>query len=144
MTIDMPEATLPVISVLYGDKSVNTMYGYTERMDAGTMRDSISPIGEERSLSFSVNAYNTGISNISYEVRSLDGSRLIEETMVGNYEHKTGRIVGTINLKDLIEKEKEYNAKIVAGIPEEELAIFFKVTDRVISNIMGEDDEADI
>ena len=52
MTIDMPEATLPVISVLYGDKSVNTMYGYTERMDAGTMRDSISPIGEERSLSF--------------------------------------------------------------------------------------------
>ena len=113
MTIDMPEATLPVISVLYGDKSVNTMYGYTERMDAGTMRDSISPIGEERSLSFSVNAYNTGISKISYEVRSLDGSRLIEETMVGNYEHKTGRIVGTINLKDLIEKEKEYNLGFV-------------------------------
>ena len=38
MTIDMPEATLPVISVLYGDKSVNTMYGYLNRMDAGTMR----------------------------------------------------------------------------------------------------------
>ena len=113
MTIEMPEATLPVISVLYGDKSVNTMYGYTNRMDAGTMRDSISPIGEERSLSFSVNAYNTGISKISYEVRSLDGSRLIEETMVGNYEHKTGRIVGTINLKDLIEKEKEYNLGFV-------------------------------
>ena len=33
--------------------------------------------------------------------------------MVGNYEHKTGRIVGTINLKDLIEKEKEYNLGFV-------------------------------
>ena len=109
MTIDMPEATLPVISVLYGDKSVNTMYGYLNRMDAGTMRDSISPISEERTLSFSVNAYNTGISKISYEVRSLDGSRLIVETIVGNYEHKTGRIVGTISIKDLIEKDREYN-----------------------------------
>ena len=46
--------------------------------------------------------------------------------------------------RKMVEKEKEYNAKIVAGIPEEELAIFFKVTDRVISNIMGEDNEADI
>ena len=46
--------------------------------------------------------------------------------------------------RKMVEKEKEYHAKIVAGIPEEELAIFFKVTDRVISNIMGEDDEADI
>ncbi|MCR4750275.1 MAG: hypothetical protein K5877_10855 [Lachnospiraceae bacterium] len=113
MTIEMPQATLPVISVLYGDKKVNTMHGYVNRMDAATMRDSISPIGEERSLSFSVETFDTGISRVGYEVRNLDGSRLIEETTVGNYEHKTGKVVGTINLKDLIEKEKEYNLGFV-------------------------------
>lgn len=109
MTVEMQEATLPVIGVLYGDRTVNNMHGYVSRMDAGTLRDGICPIGEERSLSFSVNAYDTAVSRISYEVRNLDGTRLIEETVVSNYEHKTGRIVGTITLKDLIERDREYN-----------------------------------
>jgi len=113
MTVEMQEATLPVVNVLYGDREVNSMRGYVKRMDTGTMRDSISPIGEDRKLSFSVDTYDMGISKIRYEVRSLDGGRLIEETSVGNYEHRTGRILGDITLKDLIEQEKEYNLGFV-------------------------------
>ena len=116
MTVEMQEATLPVINVLYGDNSVNTMHGYTARMDAATLRDSISPIGEERELSFSVNSFDTAVTRISYEVRSLDGSRLIENNVIGNYEHKTGRIVGTISLKDLIEKNEEYNLVFILNL----------------------------
>ena len=44
----------------------------------------------------------------------------------------------------MVEREKEYNAQIIAGIPEEELEVFFKVTDRILKNIMEEEDEADI
>lgn len=44
----------------------------------------------------------------------------------------------------MVEREKEYNAQIIAGIPEEELEVFFKVTDRFLKNIMEEEDEADI
>ncbi len=116
MTVEMQEATLPVVSIVYDGKSVNTMHGYVDRMDNGTMRDSISPIGEDRILNFSVNSYSTGVNKVSYEIRNLDGSRLIENTVAGSYENKKGKFSGEINLKDLIERDKEYNLNFVLNL----------------------------
>ena len=116
ITVEMQEATLPIVNIIYDGRNINAMHGYVERMDNGTMRDSISPIGEERVLSFVVDSYTTGINKISYEIRNLDGSRLIEDTVVGSYENKKGKTIGSINLKDLIERNKEYNLNFVVGL----------------------------
>ncbi len=116
MTVEMHEATLPVVNIVYGGRNVNTMHGYVERMDNGSMRDSISPVGEDRQLSFTVNSYKTGVSKVSYEIRNLDGSRLIEDTVAGSYENKKGKFTETINLKDLIEKNREYNLNFVLNL----------------------------
>ena len=113
MTVEMQEATLPVINIVYDGINVNTMHGYVERMDNGTMRDSISPVGDSREMQFSINSYDTGVTSVSYEVRNLDGSRLIENTVVGNYEHQKGKIIGTINLKDLFDRNDEYNLNFI-------------------------------
>lgn len=45
------------------------------------MRDSVTPIGENRSVSFKVDMYGNVIAGISYELRSLDTERLIEKQM---------------------------------------------------------------
>lgn len=116
ITVEMQEATLPIVNIIYDGRNINAMHGYVERMDNATMRDSISPISEERVLSFVVDSYTTGINKISYEIRNLDGSRLIEDTVVGNYEHKKGKTIGSINLKDLIERNQEYNLNFVIGL----------------------------
>ena len=81
MTVEMQEATLPVISVLYDSEPVNTMYGYTKRFDNGTMRESLSPVGEDRSLRIMVDTCNAEVTGVAYEIRSVDGSRLIENTI---------------------------------------------------------------
>lgn len=116
MTIEMQEATLPVVSIVYSGRSVNTMHGYVDRMDNGTMRDSISPIGENRELSFIIDSFKTGVNKVNYEIRNLDGSRLIEDTFIESFENRKGRFTGTINLKDLIERDREYNLNFVVGL----------------------------
>lgn len=116
MTVEMQEATLPIVNIIYDGRNINSMHGFVERMDNGTMRDSISPIGEDRVLSFAIDSYSTGISKVSYEVRNLDGSRLIEDTMVGSYDHKKGKTLGSISLKDLIERGKEYNLNFIIDL----------------------------
>lgn len=125
ISVEMQEATLPVVSVLYDGRTVNTMHGYVKRIDNGTLRDSLSPIGEDRSLGFIIDKYAASIIRIRYEVRSVDGSRLIENTDIENFEDQNGRITGKINIRDLIEDKQEYNLCFILTLADGKEAFYY-------------------
>ena len=52
MTLDMSEPSLPVAYIDLGGRNVNEMHGYLSRMDASTIRDSITPVGTDRMVQF--------------------------------------------------------------------------------------------
>ena len=109
MTIEMPKASLPVAYILIDDLQINEMHGYTQRMDAATIRESLTPLGEDRELSFKVDLYEQEPEEIRFEVRNVDGSRLIEDTRVTDYFKENDSVRASVHLKDLIEENTEYN-----------------------------------
>ncbi len=131
MTVDMKEASLPIAEVVLNDQKVNEMHGYVNAMDISTIRDSISPIGEDRALSFVVQKYGQEISDISYEVRSADGNRLIENNKVLNYRENKETIEATVHLKDLIDANKEYNFVLILKVADGREASYYT---RIIQN----------
>lgn len=114
MTMEMEPASLPVASVVIDDRKINEMHGYVRRMDAATIRESISPIGEDRKLSFQIDMYGQELKELHYEVRSVDGGRLIEDTRITDYARDKDVITASASIKDLIEKNVEYNFIIIA------------------------------
>ena len=92
LTTEMSEATLPVLTLYDGKTAINELYGYTEKMDAAYMRDTITPIGEDRLLPVTVKTYQTAVDKISYEIRSLDAKRLIANADVTSYTENKGMI----------------------------------------------------
>lgn len=124
MTMEMAPASLITASILLDDQEVNEMHGYVQRMDAATIRDSISPIGSDRKLSFGLNLYGQELKELRYEVRSVDGKRLIEDTRVTDYVKQNDRVEATVNIKDLIEEDIEYNFILIAGL-EDGREVFF-------------------
>lgn len=108
MTSEMAEASLPVVSLSYGETVINPLYGYLNDMDISYMRGSITPLSEGRRLGVIIDTCGEIISDFSFEVRSADGSRLIENTQVTGYEVKDNKITSDITIKDLIELNKEY------------------------------------
>ena len=116
MTIEMPKASLPVAYITIDDQKINEMHGYSQRMDAATMRDSLTPIGENRELSFSVDLFGQEPEEVRFEVRNVDGSRLIEDTRVSDYFREEDTIRATVHLKDLIEENVEYNFILVLNL----------------------------
>ena len=116
MTVEMAPPSLPVAYIDIDGMRVNEMHGYLERMDCSTVRDSITPISEDRTVSFIIDKYDIGITDLNVEVRSVDGERLIENTQILYFDDYKSNIKASIQLKDLIEPQKEYNLILVATL----------------------------
>lgn len=108
MTMEMGPATYPVVHMKIGDKEVNSLHGYKEPMECSFQRDSITPLQEGRRVDFTVYKYGQNIESINFEVRSIDGERLVENTQVTNYQETEDTITASIHIKDLIEADTEY------------------------------------
>ena len=108
ITTEMPKATLPVVSVLVEEHKINTMYGYTDRREEAYTKDNITPISEDRKITVVIDTYQADIKSVAYEVRSIDGNRLIENSNISALERTSDSIRFSIQLKDLTEANKEY------------------------------------
>ncbi len=120
ITMEMAQATLPVIAMERDGIEYNQLHGYCNVMDTAFQRDTITALGESRNTDFTVDTYGRNVAGISIEVRSMDGSRLIEDTPVQNYEQRDGTIHGTITLKDLIERDTEYMLVILLKLDDDQ------------------------
>ena len=108
ITMDMPKSALPVVSVISDQYKINTMYGYTSKRDEAYTKDSITPISEDRKITIIIDTYQAAIDTVAYEVRSIDGERLIEGKDIAVLQRMSDKIQYSIHLKDLIIENQEY------------------------------------
>ncbi len=141
MTTEMGEASYPIISMSAEGYRVNSLHGYSTSMDSAYLRDTVQPVGSDRKIDVHLDTYGRSISQIAFEVRSLNGDRLVESTVVEEYESEDDAIDFTITLKDLIEYDTEYML-IFLITPEENTPIRY-YTRIVLSDTMYIQDKLD-
>lgn len=116
--IIMGKPTLPTVTLLASSgenkddsMEINELFGYTNQMEIKYMRDSITPISSERSMTVKVKTYENVIMEAEFEVRSLDGERLIEKTLVSiddiTNEEEYSYI--KLNFDNMLDEDTEYN-----------------------------------
>ncbi len=125
MTMEMAEATYPTVAIQNNARIINKMQGYVNPMDTSYMRESITPLEEGRSVSIYVDKYGREITGLAYEIRSIDGERLIESTKLTNYVEKKDYITTSFSLKDLIETNREYTMVILVSLDTGEVLRYY-------------------
>lgn len=105
---NLDTATLPVITMHYDGLEFNALHGYTSPMEAQYMRDVITPLSSDRQLSISIYRYDNNIVGISYEVRSLDTSRLIEDVSLEEWQVNDSDVTAVLDISTIPEKDEEY------------------------------------
>lgn len=108
MTMEMSKAEFPIVTMNIDEYSVDRLHGYAHSMNTRYLRDTLLPIGEDRSVSFTIDTYGTEVDNIAFEVRSINGERLVESTQVDNYDKSGDVLQCKVTLKDLISAGEEY------------------------------------
>ncbi|MDD3217686.1 MAG: hypothetical protein PHC41_00725 [Lachnospiraceae bacterium] len=84
-TEEMKAASLPVINISYEDTVINQMYGYTQEMQDRYVRDSITPLETERTLTLAVETFGRELSGMTYEVRTADGETVVENGKISGF-----------------------------------------------------------
>lgn len=125
LTMEMAGASLPVITMGTEGRDYNQLFGYQNTSNTAFQRDTVTVLGQSRDTTFTVEIFGKEVTAMSIEVRSMDGSRLIEDTPVTDYEVSAGRIRAKIALKDLIEKDTEYSLAIVLELNGEEQVRYY-------------------
>ncbi len=118
LTMEMGKASMPLVTMVADGENYNRLHGYTEKTDIAFQRDTITVLGDKRNTGFVVDTYGENVTGMAVEVRSVDGSRLIEKTEITDFKIGKDKITGTITLKDLIERDKEYSLTIVLELDE--------------------------
>ena len=108
LTTEMREASYPVISMYYRDYLVGELHGYREEMDVTTMRESVVPVQKDRAITVEVDTFGREVEHISYEIRSLDGERLIANRVCDDYEIMGDVLHMELILENLLEESEEY------------------------------------
>lgn len=112
LTMEMPSATLPTITMEWDGIAYNELHGYVGSPDVAFQRDTLTVLDESREVKFKVDAYGRNVTGITFEVRSAEGGRLIENGEIVGHKSDADRMEGGIALKDLIERGEEYSLAI--------------------------------
>ena len=125
MTMEMAPATLPMITMESGGVACNELHGNTVEMDVAYQKDCITLLGEGRQANFIVDTFGREITGISTEVRSIDGSRLIENSEVTGWKANGKSFSVSLTLKDLIDTNTQYSLTLILELEGEQKVYYY-------------------
>ncbi|MGI6095970.1 MAG: hypothetical protein ACOYBL_11160 [Lachnospiraceae bacterium] len=106
---DLTAAVQPLLAIDVGDSQINRMYGYTEKMQVDFMRDSLTPLDIDRTLTLSIDPYDHKIESVSYEVRTSDGKKVVENAKIKNFTTVKGEQKADFTLSGNLLMNQEYS-----------------------------------
>lgn len=129
LTTEMAQAKMPVIVLYYDNEQMNELYGYQSQMKATGMRDTITPVSSNEEIPLLVRTYGCKIDGISYEIRSIDGVRLISDGDIVSFEEKDEQIQTSIPVQSLLEQTREYILTLLLKVGDEVYYYYTRIAD---------------
>lgn len=111
---DMNNPTLPEVMVDFSGTLANRMYGYRQPMEADFVRDSVTPLDTTKKLTLAINPYDEKVKSLSYEVRTSDGTKIVENRKIKDLDSSgsDGYIRAQIEINSGLLMNQEYSMQL--------------------------------
>ena len=122
---------VPCMAMLLGDTEINRMYGYSENMQTDYMRDTLTPVGTDKTLAVSITPYGREVDSLVYEVRTSDGSKVIENNKIKKFQEQAdGTLTAEFTLQKSILMNQEYSLVFTLNTEKESWNYYTRVIQR--------------
>ncbi|MDD6070317.1 MAG: hypothetical protein PUC12_05790 [Clostridiales bacterium] len=122
VSVEMEQATLPIVYVRYHDAFINTLHGYTGKVDTTYFRDTITPMDRGQTIELWANQGGDDFGTYEYELRSQYQGDLIENGSVTELNHSDGYDKIGITFRTKLEEQQEY-VLVLKAMSDEETAV---------------------
>ncbi len=117
--ISMEESSLPVVYMDMLGREMNCLHGYVQEMADAGLRSSLTVLPEDRRLGIRVARCQGNVTGIYYEIRTLDGSRLIERTSVEDWSRTEDGVTAVLPVQNLLTRDQEYQMTLTVDTDSE-------------------------
>lgn len=108
----MEDATFPLVCMQKDGVDFNLLHGYSRQIDASQLRDSITPLSDERQITIRIETFGTAVDSVSYEISTIDGTKSLENTKVIKLEQDGDSLTADLTLGGKMLMNQEYVMKI--------------------------------
>ena len=127
---DFNDAVFPEVMVDMNDTLINRMYGYAKPMQADFTRDSVTPLDTSKKLTFKVNPYDSEVKSFSYEIRTSDGSKVLENKKIKNLVKEDQYLSVDVEIGSDLRMNQEYSMQIALELDEGTAYYYTRVVSR--------------
>lgn len=124
---DMNNPTLPEVMVDFGGTLSNLMHGYRQPMQADFVRECVTPLDTAKTLSIVIDPHESEVESLSYEIRSSDGTKVIENQRIGSLEAQENYLRAEIQINSGLLMNQEYSMQITLDTDEGEAYYYTRV-----------------
>lgn len=122
VSVEMEQATLPIVYVRYNNEFINTLHGYAGKVDTTYFRDTITPMDYGRTIELWADQSRETYTSYEYELRSQYQGDLIETDTITEMNHSDGYDKLSIAFRTELEELQEY-VLVVKAMKGEEVAV---------------------
>lgn len=127
---DMNNPVLPEVMVDFGGTLSNLMHGYRQPMQADFVRDCITPLDTAKTLSLVIDPHESEVESMSYEIRSSDGTKVIENQRISSLESGEDYLRASVQIDSGLLMNQEYSMQITLDTDRGEAYYYTRVVSR--------------
>lgn len=102
------DANLPVVYMEMFGKKMNCLYGFVEDNRKAAGRSDLTVLPQDRRIGVSFEDVYSKVQGIQYEIRSLDGERLVERTVLEEWTQDENEVKAVLPIQNLLTADEEY------------------------------------
>ena len=131
---DMNNPTLPEVMVDFDGTISNRMYGYRQPMEADFVRDSVTPLDTTKKLSLVINPYDSKVKSLSYEIRTSDGTKVLENRKIKKLKSSDNYLRTDIEVTSGMLMNQEYSLQITLDTDSGDAYYYTRLVSRSSTN----------
>lgn len=111
-TVESEAGTFPVVNLINQNMSMNRLFGYSGNTPANVVRESVTPLGADKSMKVSINKCKTTVNKLNYEVRAVDTNELLDSGSVSAFDQKDVKPTASLAFDIDFKVSTEYALKL--------------------------------
>ena len=127
---DFNDAVFPEVMIDMNGTLINRMYGYAQPMQTDFTRDSVTPLDTSKKLTFKVNPYDSEVQSFSYEIRTSDGSKVLENKKIKNLSKEDRYLSVDVEIGSDLRMNQEYSMQIALEMKKSTAYYYTRVVSR--------------